>query len=279
MQRIRFDAEAAVGGRWNLELLVAMAQRFETLVDRDDLVHRMAKPRARAVCAEQNGEGMFLAALPGIVDDVEAPGGEIHRLQTGIEMQARTGGLGGVEQGDVQTPAMHGPDDFGIVLAVTQQLGRPVQRMHHASAHHYRLRHHLLGQAGLTQAVQAALGQRQVDRASAFVAFATGVGALLENLDVPAALRQQGGEQGTGQAGADHGDFLRASLHSRSLRRVGKISAAKRRCRLPPAANWRANRRRCGYARRAWRRTTPGRPGPARPTIRPVPHASDRRRC
>ena len=103
--------------------------------------------------------------------------------------------------------AIYRPDHFGIVAAITQQFGMAIQMVHHAPAHHYRNRLHALLQSGDTQAVPAAFGQREVDRATAEKPGLARIGTALENVDCETALRQQGSEQGTDEAGTDDGHF------------------------------------------------------------------------
>src|SRR3546814_8660041 len=107
--------------------------------------------------------------------------------------------------------------------------------MHHASAHHHRLvEHGAVGVCG-AQGVQAALGQCKVDRAAAGVTMQARVAAALEHLDAPAALGEQGGEQGAGEAGADDGEGFRVNVtqvgnrseeHTSELQSLMRISYA-----------------------------------------------------
>src|SRR5690606_31695 len=53
---------------------------------------------------------------------------------------------------------------------------------------------------------QPALGQREVDRTATGVAVQARVAAAFEHLHPPAALGEQGGKQGAGEAGADDGE-------------------------------------------------------------------------
>ena len=45
-------------------------------------------------------------------------GREVHACQRPIEMQSRTRGFCGVDQGEVEIAAADGPDHFGVVAAV-----------------------------------------------------------------------------------------------------------------------------------------------------------------
>ena len=131
---------------------------------------------------------------------------EVGAVETAIEVQAGTRGFGGFKQGDVELAAAHRPDHLRIVAAIPQQLGLAVQRMHHAAAHHHRLVEHRGIGFGRAQRVQAAFGQRQVDRAAAGIPGYTGIAAALEHIDLPATLREQGRQQCAGEAGTNDGD-------------------------------------------------------------------------
>jgi hypothetical protein len=61
---------------------------------------------------------------------------------------------------------------------------------------------------GQAQGVAATLGQCEVDRAATQVALEARIAALFVHVHAPAALHQQRGEHGTGQAGSDQGDVL-----------------------------------------------------------------------
>ena len=54
--------------------------------------------------------------------------------------------------------------------------------------------------------MQAALGQRQVDRAAAGIARYARIAAAFEHIDLPATLREQGRQQCAGEAGTDDGE-------------------------------------------------------------------------
>ena len=156
--------------------------------------------------------------------------------------------------------------------AVSLQVGAAVEEMHHAAAHHHRLRHHLVVGAGEAQRVAAAFGQREVDRAAAAVALHARVAALLEDLHLPAALREQGGEQAPARpaptmvmraiaarsvmAPASRHGFDRA--HEAQHVGVACCRAARARCGSRRArASRRARRLRARYSNRARPRSRP----------------------
>ena len=93
MQRVGFDAEAAVGRGRDLEFLVTVAERFDALAEVLALLHRRAQRGAGAVGAEQRGEGVFGALRRGVVDERGAQRVEVDRVEALIEMQARAGAL------------------------------------------------------------------------------------------------------------------------------------------------------------------------------------------
>ena len=123
-----------------------------------------------------------------------------------MKMDVRTRRFGGIEQDVVEPTAMHRVDHFTVVAAITLQLHTAIAEVHHAATHHHRARQHVFVQSGCTQRMQATLGQREVDRAARFVAAHALVGAFFQHIDMPAAARQQGSQQGTGESGAGDED-------------------------------------------------------------------------
>jgi hypothetical protein len=132
---------------------------------------------------------------------------------------------GRVEQGDVELAAADRPDDLAVVAPVALQLLAAVGEMHHAPAHHHRLAQHGLGGAGFAQRVQAAFGQGKVDRPPPGITRHPRVAAALEHLHLPSAPRQQGREQGAGQARADDGE---RAVGAHAAPRQAATSRAKR---------------------------------------------------
>src|SRR5207342_1661969 len=125
----------------------------------------------------------------------------------------------------VELAAADRPDDLGVVAAIAQQLLLAVRAVHHAAAHHHGLVEHRAIRARGAQRVQAAFGERQVDRAPARVPAHARIAPALEHIDRPAALREQRGEQAAGKAGPDDGEVARAHAPSRHA----SVSFAKRR--------------------------------------------------
>src|SRR5690606_12520169 len=68
--------------------------------------------------------------------------------------------------------------------------------------------HHPQVGTGLAQRMQAALGQREVDRTPARVAVQPRIATAFEHFHLPATLRELSRQQGTGKAGTDDGDRL-----------------------------------------------------------------------
>ena len=260
VQRVRFDSETAMRVRRDLQLLVAMVQPFGALAQRQHPRHLRAQGGACAIGADQRLEPMrdvviVAAEMGDVVDEVDA-------LQAMVEMQPRAVRLRDLQQHDVQLAAVDRPDHLGIVAAIALQAGRALQRMHEAAAHHHRLAHHRLVGAGLAQCMQAAFGQRQVDRAPAGIAFHARVATPFEHIHRPAAAGQQDRQQGAGQAAANDGDRPGFSAHRAtpgwSARSAGRrhacCTAAPARCGSRPV---RASRR--GRRARQGSRTARGR--------------------
>ncbi len=208
MQRVRFDAEFAVGCRRYLQFLVAVAQRLEALAEIRHCIDRTTQRRPSTIGADQHIEGVFARSAGAVAGETHCLRIEVHRIEFRVEMEACAGRFGGVEQQQIQSTAMHRPDDFAVILAVALQVGMAVEEMHHPPAHHHRLREYRLVQSRLTQRMQAAFGEREVDRTAAFVTDGARVGAFLEHLDRPSGAREQGGKERTGEACAGDGDGL-----------------------------------------------------------------------
>jgi hypothetical protein len=117
--------------------------------------------------------------------------------------------------------------------------------MHHAPAHHHRTQQHLAGQPRRAQRLQAALGQREVDRTPAEETRTARIGPLLEHLQRKAMLRQLPRQQGAHQAAADEGDAgsLRHVAHRRRDRAT--VPQAARDCNPRPRACYDDHRSRC----------------------------------
>ena len=63
-----------------------------------------------------------------------------------------------------------------------------------------------VGEPGLAQRVQTALGEREIDRAAAEETVHARIGPAFENFDTESPLRQQRSQQRTDQSGADDRD-------------------------------------------------------------------------
>ena len=205
-----------------------MAERFEAFAQRRNRIDRPSQCRTSAIGAEKYIEFLFVGTANVVVRQPQRFRVKIHAIQPHVEMDASAGRFGGIQQQQVQPAAMHRPDHFAVVLAVTLQVGVAIGEMHHAPAHHHRLVEHRLVQSGLSQCMQAAFGQREVDRASAFVADRTRVGAFLEHLDRPTSAREQGREQRASKASAGDGDGL-ARLRSHRATQQSHRPVAMRR--------------------------------------------------
>jgi len=201
VQCVGLDPEAAVGRRRDLEFLVAVPEPFRAFAQAGIQRHPRPQRGAGAVAAEEGGECVRVVAA--IAAEGRHAAAEVHLREPAIEVQRRAGGLGGIQQRDVEFAAADRPDHLAVVAPVALQVHFAVQGMDHAPAHHHRAFQHRTVGAGLAQGMQAALGQREVDRAAAGVAVQSRIAAAFEHVDAPAALRQQGGEEGAGQPGAD----------------------------------------------------------------------------
>ena len=200
VQGVGFDAEAAVGRRRNLQFLVAVAQRLEALAQRRTCAAcACAQGRAGAVGADQRrrSDQRVVAARRGRRRSAACRASKSTRSRRWSKCRRRARGFGGIEQHDVEPAAMHRPDHFASRRGRSAAAGccpssectmRP--RIITACAITSSL------EAGQAQRVQAALGQREVDRAAAFVARLARIGALLEHLDLPAARAPAGSRAG-----------------------------------------------------------------------------------
>ena len=206
VQRVRFDQESARRGRRNLQFLVTVSEPFDAFAEVGRFHHRGAQSRAGTVGTDDAIEhGLTMHAVAALEAQFAAV--EIGRSQRAVEMEACASVLGGLQHAGVQTPAIDRPDHLGIVTAVTHEAVRFADLVHHATAHHHRLIHHRALQTGQAQAVQAAFGQREVDRAPAEIADAARIRTPFEHAHLFAASRQQQGQQAAGQACADQGVF------------------------------------------------------------------------
>ncbi len=208
VQGVRLDAEPAVGRRRDLKFLVAVAQRLEALAQRSHRRHRRAQRRTRAVGADQHRRLDHAGIAGATALQPRQTRFEVGAHQALVEVKARACGLRGVEQGRVEPAAVHRPDHLAVVTAVAQQVGRAVEVVDHAAAHHHRLRQNRALEPRDAQRVHAAFGQREVDRATALVPGHARVRAPLEHLHAQSAAGQQGGQQCSGQTGACDDDAI-----------------------------------------------------------------------
>ena len=164
----------------------------------------IAQRGARAIGTDHHG-GLDVAVCIA-VGQGDAPGVEIGADQCLAKMEARAGIDGCVDHQAVQAAAGDRPDHLAVVHAVALQGRLAPRRVHHAPAHHHCLGKHAVGLSGGTQRMQAALGQRQVDRAAAASARTSRIGAFFEDIDLKPGLGQQGCHQRAHQPGADDRD-------------------------------------------------------------------------
>jgi len=143
------------------------------------------------------------------VDQMNALAIEIRAVQRLSEMEVHAGRFGGIQQQHVECATRDRPDHFAVVHAIALQSGAAVARVHHAAAHHHRALQHVVGEAGFAQRLQAAFGQREIDRAAAHEAGDARVSAFFEDVDGETASRQLLGQQGADQAAADKSELLR----------------------------------------------------------------------
>ncbi|MNN34844.1 hypothetical protein D3C81_1486720 [compost metagenome] len=207
MQRIAFNQEAAVRAGRDFQFLVRMVEELGTLAQRRFAVHCRTQRRAGTIGADQGRVEMDVVCLVvTVIDEACVAGIEIDRVQATVEMEARAGFFGQLQQGGVEVLAMHRPDHFAVIASVTLQLRFSAARMHHAPAHHHGLGHDRVFHAGLTQCIAPALGQGQIDGATRLIVGDARITAAFVERDLPALTGQQNGQEGTGQAGADDGE-------------------------------------------------------------------------
>ena len=198
----------------NFQFLVTVVERFETLAEVDALRHCRTQRRAGAIGADQH-RCRVLARDAGLVAKLQCGLIPVDGRKPLVEMDARAGRFGRVEQRHVQAAAIDRPDHFGIVATVAEQFGMAVQMVHHAPAHHDRKRRDALLQPGDAQPVPAAFGEGEIDRAAAEESRLARVRPAFERLDLEAALREQRRQQGADQASTDQGDLV--ASHRRSM--------------------------------------------------------------
>lgn len=186
MQCVALDAEATVGGRRDLQLLVGVVEEGDILAQRRAPVHRRAQRRPCAVGTDQGIEVDVVRAVVAIIDEARMASIEINGVQAAVEVHGGAGPFGQLQQRGVQVTAVDRPDHLAVVAAVALQLRRAVARVHHAAAHHHRAGHHFVFHAGLAQCIAPALGQRQVDRAAALVVGHARITAAFVQGDAPA---------------------------------------------------------------------------------------------
>ena len=111
---------------------------------------------------------------------------------------------GNVDEVRVQPPARHRIIDLVCALPVGLEGIFAAGQMHAATAHGQQGGAEAGEYAGRLQGVDAAIGERQVDRAAGLRIADARIGPALINMDVgETASRQQNREQGAGRAGAD----------------------------------------------------------------------------
>src|SRR5690606_16251783 len=184
VQGVALDPEAAIGRGRDFQLLVRVAQHFGACAQVGHALHRLAHRGPGTVGPDEAGEADLAGA--GRRAEARGPGLEVDRFERFVEVQAGAGLLGHVQQGLVETAAVHRPDHFAVVSPVALQVDPAVLEMDHAPAHHDRLGHHRVVRTGLAQDRAATLGQRQVDRTSALITVASRIAARLVDVDLPA---------------------------------------------------------------------------------------------
>jgi|GEM_PF-5561733 len=183
VQRIALDSEAAVGGRWDLQLLVGVVEEGDVLAQRGTAVHRCAQGRTGAVGTDQGVEADVVRAVVAVIDETRVTGVEINGVQAPMEVHGGAGLLGQFQQRGVQIAAVDRPDHFAVVAAVAQQFRMAVQMMDHAAAHHHGDCADPFLQSRHSQTVPPTFGECEVDRTPADEAVLARIGSTLEYVD------------------------------------------------------------------------------------------------
>jgi hypothetical protein len=110
---------------------------------------------------------------------------------------------GGFDEHAIQIGARHRMDHFLRPHAVHLQFGGAVEFVHHAAAHGDGERHDAIEHAGEREPANAARRECQIDGAAVIDHAAARIGAAFVDGHLESALRQENGQQRSGEPGAD----------------------------------------------------------------------------
>jgi len=166
MQRVALDRERGgriVAGR-NLQLLVTVPQLLHAFAERRMRVHGGAQGRPGTIGSDHHRR-IHRGLLAGAVSQAQRSRFQIGTGQPLVEVHRGACRLGGVQHQGIEAAARHRPDHLGVVHAVALEPAMAGGVVHHSPAHHHGLFEHAVRQSGGAQGVQAALREREVDRA------------------------------------------------------------------------------------------------------------------
>ena len=195
VQRVRVEREVPAQRR-DRQLLVAVVEEVHALVQQPVRQQLPAHRGAGAVGAQHDRRLRRDRALRGL--EAQRAVGRVEPDQPVVEDDPHSGQRGGlVQQGVVQRTPADRVDRPVAGRAVRLELLLALDRVDHPAAHRQRVGHHLLGQPDAAQRVQAPLGERQVDRATALGGAGARVGAALVEGHRVAAPGQEAGAPGS----------------------------------------------------------------------------------
>ncbi len=214
MQRIALDAVRAVPPGRQREFLVAVLEHVFGDAHAELAGHRAPHDGTGAVGGDQRRERLRVRVARDFVEHDEFVALEVERacrLQEAWLDAVMT--LRMIEQYAVQARPRDGVNDFVRPLAVGREREGTVGCVQRAAPHRDQQRLDVLEHAGLAQRMDAAIRQRQVDRAACIHVDLAQVRAAFEHLHLPALPREVDGHQRAGQACAQDRD---GSLHAPS---------------------------------------------------------------
>ena len=176
--------------------------------------HRAPHDGTRAVGGDQRRERLRVRVARDFVEHDEFVALEVERarrLQEAWFDAVMT--LCMVEQDAVQARPRDGVNDLVRSLTIRSEREGTVRRVQRATPHRDQQRFDVRENAGLAQCVDAAIRQREVDRAACIHVDLAQVRAAFEHLHLPTLSREVNGHQRAGQACAQdrHGPLHAAS--------------------------------------------------------------------
>ena len=192
VQRMLLNLVRAGGRGGQRQLLVTVLEHVLGDAHAELPGHRAPHDRSCAVGRDQRRHAQTLRVASHLVQHRELVAVEVDRTRGVQKLRAyAVHALRVIEQHAIETRPRHGEDHLVRALPVGHEALLPVERVQHAAAHRDEKRLDLLEHAGFLERLDAARGEREIDRAAGVHVHLAQVGAPLVEHDLAGVARQE----------------------------------------------------------------------------------------